>query len=120
MATITEPIKLSLGSKSTMKYVFAKQGDSNTRYIRVTLTAGMGTVSLGTGATAKIRAELPDGTTVEESATVNEDDTITAPLSKNLLAQSGVAKADIIICGSSGQRLSTETFRIKVQSAFLT
>lgn len=117
MTTVTEELKLDVGCKSTLKYIYAKQGDRESRFIRVKLVSGEQAISLGTGATAKIRALLPNGTTAAENVTVNNDNTITAELSENILAANGVVKADIAVYGASGQVLSSEVFCIKVQEA---
>ena len=119
MNVITDQLKLGIEGKSTLKYLYAKQGDKNSRFIRVTLDAGSGTITLGTGATAKIRALLPDGTTVAESATINNDDTISVELSENILRTKGLVKADIAVFGSSGSVLSSEVFCIRVQEALI-
>lgn len=117
MTTVTKELKLDVGQKPTLKYLYAKQGDQESRFIHVTLVAGNEKVALGAGATAKIRALLPDGTTVSEAATVNGDGTIIAELSENILSKSGVVKADIAVYGASGEVLSSELFCIKVQKA---
>ena len=117
MNVITNELKLDIRGKSTLKYIYAKQGDRNSRFISVTLVAASGTIALGTGATAKIRALLPDGTTAAENATINNDQTITVELSNRILAKKGLVKADIAVYGASGEVLSSEVFCIRVQEA---
>lgn len=117
MATITKELKLDVGQKPTYKYIYAKQGDAASRFLKITLVTGSEKITLETDATAKIRALLPDGTTVEAVATVNSDGTITAELTDDILAKKGVVKADIAVQSTSGQVLSSEVFCIKVQQA---
>lgn len=117
MATVIKELKLDVGQKPTYKYIYAKQGDAASRFIKVTLVSGNEKIALEAGATAKIRALLSDGSTVVENATVNGDGTVTAELTDDILAKKGVVKADIAVYSSSGQVLSTEVFCIKVQQA---
>lgn len=117
MATVIKELKLDVGQKPTFKHIYAKQGDAQRRFLKVTLVSGNEKIVLETGATAKIRALLSDGSTVVEDATVNGDGTVTAELTDGILAKKGVVKADIAVYSPSGQVLSTEVFCIKVQQA---
>lgn len=112
-----QKIRLGVGSKPSAKYVYAKQGDTESRFVEVTVCNGNTQIVPEEGATAKIRAKRPDGTVVQENAVINEDGTIKAEITHNMLQNKGMVKADIAIYGTSDETLSTEVFFIRVQEA---
>lgn len=117
MATVIKELKLDVGQKPTYKHIYAKQGDAASRFLKVAMLANGAQIIPESGAIAKIRALLSDGSTVVEDAIVNDDGTVTAELTDGILAKKGVVKADIAVYSTSGQVLSTEVFCIKVQQA---
>lgn len=113
---ITQNITLDLSQKSPYQYLYTKQGDEQSRYVCVRLT-NEGKEYCPTGVAANLRARKPDGTMVFDPATVNEDGTITLELTRQLLAVPGTVLADVCLCGSKGQILSTVSFAIQVDMA---
>lgn len=117
MATFTQSLMLDVQGRNRYKYVYAKQGDSGSRFVNVTMLANGVQIVPESGTTAKIRALKPDGTGVFNSATINANGTITAALTSQMLAVKGDVQADIMLVGSNNEILSTVTFYITVEEA---
>lgn len=113
---IVQTITLDLSEKTPCQYVYTKQGDSRSRFLRVKLT-NEGADYVPQGVTANFRARKPDGTMVLDPAAVNEDGTLTLELTRQVLAVPGAVLADICLCGSGGEILSTVSFVIHVEVA---
>lgn len=114
--TYTRSVTLDLNCVQPRVCVYAKRGDNASRYLCITLTA-KGAQVIPQDMTAVIRCAKPDGTYVENPAAINEDGTITAELSQQILAVSGEVKADLCLYGDGGEVLSTAPFLIQVEPA---
>lgn len=125
-----DEITLAVGQRTHGTVIFAKQGDEESRFLRVTLVRQerqdiWTRLVLGAeeplipeaGAQAQLRAILPDGTPVTVEAVIEDGGTVLAELPPELLAQRGRVPADIAIIGASGEILSSEVFPIMVQGA---
>lgn len=113
---IVHNITLDLCQKSPYLCLYTKQGDCQSRYVRVKLTNN-GADFVPQMLTANLRARKPDGTMVFDPATVNEDGTVTVELSQQLLAVPGSVLADVCLCGNGGEILSTVSFIVCVEIA---
>ena len=117
MEKFVQQIDLDVAGRNLYKYVYAKQGDSGSRFVKATILADGKVMEIGSGMTAKFRAEKPDGKAILNPATVNNDGTVTFELTKQTLAADGVVDADIVISSASGEELSTVPFKIEVEKA---
>ncbi len=117
MDKVVQQITLDVAGRNLYKYVYAKQGDSGSRFVKATILADGKVMQIGSGMTAKFRAEKPDGKAILNPATVNDDGTVTVELTKQTLAADGVVDADIVISSASGEELSTVSFKIEVEKA---
>ena len=117
MATFTQALTLDVGAKTQYQHLYAKQADANSRFVKVTMMANGEQIIPETGASAKIRALKPDGTGIFNPAVINEDGTITAELTDQLLAVKGVVVVDIMLIGTANEILSTASFSVKVEEA---
>lgn len=106
-------LTLELSKQSEMPCIYAKQGDSQSRHVVVTLTDN-GTVYLPSDGEAHFRARKPDGTTIYDPARINADGTVTLTLTEQTLAVSGTVLADVCLCSDSGKVLSCAPFKILV------
>ena len=95
--------------------IYAKQGDTG-RVLLVTLTKDGIVFKPEDGVTAGIRVKKPDGHSVIDPATINEDGTITAALTGQALACAGRCDADIYL-DKDGVVLSNAVFDLLVQAA---
>lgn len=117
MEKFVQQIDLDVAGRNLYKYVYAKQGDSGSRFVKATILADGKVMEIGSGMTAKFRAKKPDGKAILNPAVVNDDGTVTVELTKQTLAADGVVDADIVISSASGEELSTVSFKIEVEKA---
>lgn len=110
-----QPIELDVANCNLYKCIYAKQGDAKSRYIKATILVNGEKVTVSSDMRAMFRAVKPDGTSIYNSAVVNEDGTITAELTQQTLAVEGTVDADILIMSSDGEELSTAPFKIDVE-----
>lgn len=94
----------------------AKQGDQNGRFIRIHLTNNGEEIKLVDGESVEFRALKPDGKSIDNPATIEDDGTILACLTDQTLAVDGEVIADIAIKQGSNV-VSTLNFVIDVQKA---
>lgn len=112
MQTTTE-IKLDIARNTSPPTVYAKQGDSGTRYVTATLLENGVPYTLESGITARIRVLKPDNTAVYNTATVSGN-TVTAELTSQALAVPGVAIAEIGLYKDT-QILTTFIFYVRIE-----
>lgn len=114
MTEYIQEITLDVGGTCLPLYKYIKQGDGDSTYVKVTLIAhGMKLVPDSTD-TAIIRVSKPDGTMAMNPATINNDGTVTALITKAMTAAAGIARADICLIGSNDEVLSTAPFFLDI------
>lgn len=110
-------ITLNLSGRNEYKYITAKQGDNESRYITVTLECDRNTLYMPEeGVTAVFRCIKPDGHSCLNPATLNQDGTVTVELSNQVLAVAGTVRADISLIKGDAV-LSAANFFIHVEEA---
>lgn len=117
MTTYTQQLNLDVSTTGRYKYVYAKQGDRASRFVNVTMFRDGEKIMPESGLSAKIRAVKPDGTSIYNPATINEDGSITAELTAQTLAVNGDVFADIVLVGNNEEVLSSVSFIIRVEEA---
>ena len=117
MKTCTQEITLYVDRKNKYKYVYGKQSDAKSRFLKVTIVDGGKKVVLGSDDNAKFRALKPDGTAVFNDCAIEPDGTILVELSAQTLAVEGQVSADVVIIGKSDEILATANFCIVVEKA---
>ena len=113
----TQEIKVGIAGQMPFEYITAVQGDVNSRFVRVTILSSGKPFTAPQDAKAVIRCKKPDGAVVFNDATINDDGTITAPLSAQTLAVAGNCRCEISLYGTTGEVLTTVSFVIKVTPA---
>lgn len=105
-------------SRNNPSYVYAKQFDTDSRFLKVTLMDSSGFQPI-TGL-AQLNALKPDGTTEYVSGTVNADGTTTFKLATNLLSVPGTVSCDISVFGEDEDDLllTTSSFYIVVDRSY--
>lgn len=114
----TQEITLELNSNVAYTTVGAKQGDHNTRIIKIHITQNGIDYNLaeqGVSA-AYFRFRKPDGKAIINSCDINSDNTISLALTSQTLAVSGRGYADITLMSGSSI-LSTVSFIIVIMSS---
>ena len=109
-------IFLDVTERTPLGYIYAKQGDINSRTLEIQLLNSGVIYKIPPGATAKFRLRKPDKTKVMNDAEINEN-IITVELTEQCLAVEGVALAEIGLYGTDSSLLTSETFMIKIVSA---
>lgn len=118
MVEITQEITLDVDKQETFKFIFAKQGDANSRKVKITLMKnGSKIIAESSSETAYFRAKKPDNTSVYNKAEINDDGTITIALTQQTLAVKGIVDADVSIKSENGEILSSASFKIEVCEA---
>ena len=99
-------------------YVYAKQYDTNSRYLVVRIVDSNGDIAVK--GTSLLNATKPDGKHSYIEGTANADGTVTFGFTKNLLAAEGKISCDISFFDSTGESqamLTTSTFYILVDES---
>lgn len=107
----------STGAKNIFQAIVAKQNDSNSRFLRVTLLDEGTKIEVPTTATATINALRADNTAKAFAGTVNSDGTVTVPLTNWMLELDNTVKCSISILSPDSQRLTSTSFSIDVETA---
>lgn len=115
----TQEITLDLNTRSAPPVIYgAKQGDNNTRIIKINLTQDDTEYQLTGQELVILRARKPDGTDIGNAGQINlEDNSIYITLTEQTLAVSGRVLADLLLYSNSNEYLSTACFIIDVAPA---
>lgn len=117
MKPCTQEITLYVDKKNKYKYVYGKQSDARSRFLKVTIVDGGKKVVPESDDSAKFRALKPDGTAVFNDCAIESDGTILVELSAQTLAVAGQVSADVVIIGKNEEVLATANFCIVVEKA---
>ena len=107
-------ITVDLAGEMLFEYITAVQGDTKSRYVRVTILSNAQPYTVPSGATAVVRCKKPDGTSVFNDAVINSDGTITAELTTQMLAAVGNCRCEISLYGADESNLTSVPFIVKV------
>lgn len=110
-----QSIELDVANCHLYKYIYAKQGDSKSRYVKATILINGEKVTISRDMKAVFRAVKPDGNAIYNPAIVNEDGTVMVELTQQTLAVEGTVDADILITSADEEELSTVPFKIEVE-----
>lgn len=116
MATIVDTLSLDVVEQNLMPPVYAKQYDSNSRFLDVTITKNGHKITVESTATVYINVLRADGERDSFSGTVNEAGTVRVPINSWALALDDLVKASISI-EQNDTKLTTLSFQIDVQAA---
>jgi hypothetical protein len=117
MPHIIKEITLEVSKPNLFQALAAKQGDYNSRYLKVTFTDDGNTLPIATHATVKINAlRSNDGKSSSFAGVVNEDNTVTVPLHEWILALDGIVQCDISVT-SGDKKLTSTSFLVNVEKA---
>lgn len=124
---VTKAINIDLIEKSVKPLIYAKQNDSQTRFIAASLFANGQPFSVPDGVVAMFRAGKPDGTACfydsNETGTpaiTIEGNLVTVELAEQVLTAAGKVYAEINLYSSAGEKLTTFSFVIVVEPSVLT
>lgn len=117
MAQIIKDITVDVARKNLFQAIVAKQNDCNSRFLKVTLVNEGTKIDIPATATAVINAERANGTSHAYMGTINDDGTVTVPLTTWMLALDDFVRCSISIFSADEQKLSSTSFSIEVESA---
>ena len=124
---VTKAIKIDLVEKGVQPIVYAKQNDSQTRFIASSLFANGQPFSVPDGVIAMFRAGKPDGTACfydsNETGTpaiTIEGNLVTVELAEQVLTAPGNVQAEINFYTAGGEKLTSFSFAIQVEKSVLT
>lgn len=116
MTQITRELKVDVARINDFQAVFAKQADLNSRFLKVTLTDEGNPIFVPQDSTVLINAfRHTDNASNSFLGTVNEDGTVTLPLTAWILEKDGRVSCDISIIDSNYRRLTTTLFTLNVE-----
>ena len=116
MAKIIQKINLEVAKPNLFQAVVAKQNDYGSRFLNVTFVNNGEKIEINPAYTATINAKRPDGTSKRFDSVINEDGTVTAPLTSWMLELTGLVTCDISVLTNEG-KLTTTDFSIHVNIA---
>ena len=111
-----QSITLDVNNCVEYKYINAKQGDIESRFLKITLTENGKKIEPTKRCIASFRCLKPDGRICINKSIINEDGTITVTLTEQVLASAGTVRADISLLDGSTV-LSSATFFIIVEAS---
>ena len=117
MAQITKEITVDVARKNLFQAIVAKQYDENSRFLKVTICNEGVKINVPTTATVVINAERADETAGAYMGEVNEDGTVTVPLTSWMLGLDDMVRCSISIIDAEEQKLTSTTFTIDVERA---
>ncbi len=116
MGEIIQDITLEVAKPNLFQAIVAKQTDYGSRFLRATLANNGEKIFVDPTFSATINAKRPDGFSKRFDAEVNEDGTITAPLTGWMLEKAGIVDCDISMI-TPDAKLSSTVFSITVNEA---
>ena len=119
LAKIIQEINLEVAKPNLFQAVVAKQSDYGSRYLKATFVNNGEKINLDPKLKATINAKRPDGLSKKFESIVNQDGTVTAPLTSWMLEKSGLVTCDISVLTEEG-KLTTTDFSIHVNVAACT
>lgn len=117
MASILREITVDVAQLNRFQAIVAKQYDKQSRFLKVRLTNLGEEISADRDATVVINARREDGVAKSFVGEVNNDGTVTVPLTYWMLELDGTVKCDISIIVGTESVLTTTLFELEVQEA---
>lgn len=118
MSIVINDLSLDVSKEKRVRPLTAKQYDINSRFLRVRITNEGAPVAVDSDAYVIINAARSDGKSKSFRGIVNDDGTVTVPVTGWMLESKDFIMCDIsVIDGDTGSKLSTMSFEIDVEKA---
>ena len=117
MIRIIQELKIEVSKPNFIQAIVAKQYDNNSRFLKVTLVNGNEEITVLPTSTVTINAKRKDGESKAFAGEVNNDGTVTVPLTYWMLELDGTVNCDISVVDIEGRKLTTTTFVMSVERA---
>lgn len=117
MAQILREITVDVAQLNRFQAIVAKQYDKQSRFLKVQMTNLEKPIQVDCDATVVINARREDNTAKSFAGEVNNDGTVTVPLTYWMLELDGTVKCDISVIVGTDTVLTTTLFELEVQEA---
>lgn len=117
MAQIIKEITVDVMKRNLFQAIIAKQHDQNSRFLKVTITNESETIRVEANSVAMINAKRADELASSFPGKVNEDGTVTVPLTPWMLELDDLVKCDITVIDAESRKLTTTSFELEVETA---
>ena len=117
MASIIKQISVDVAAENIFQSIIAKQFDNDSRFLTVQLTNEGQKINVSPTSVVIINALRKDNEAQAFGGTVNEDGTVTVPITYWMLELDGQVKCDISVIDSEQRKLSSTSFTISVEAA---
>lgn len=117
MASIIKQISVDVAAENIFQSIIAKQFDNDSRFLTVQLTNEGQKINVSPTSVVIINALREDNEAQAFGGTVNEDGTVTVPITYWMLELDGQVKCDISVIDSEQRKLSSTSFTISVEAA---
>lgn len=117
MIQIIQKISVEVSKPNFFQAIVAKQYDSNSRFLKATLIQDNEKINVANTSTVTINAKRNDGAEKSFTGEVNDDGTVTVPLTYWMLELNGRLDCDISIFGADSSKLTSTTFTVEVERA---
>lgn len=117
MAQIIQEINVEVSKPNFFQAIVAKQYDNNSRFLKATLKNGNETINVLSTSTVTINAKRNDGTEESFAGEVNDDGTVTVPLTYWILELNGTVECDVSVIDTDGSKLTSTKFIVEVERA---
>lgn len=120
MAIYEKHISLDLSAEDSCKHISAKQGDYDSRYLRVTVLSDGSLFKIEENDAVALRCTHEDNTFDMDVGTINEDGTVSLKIPKSILSRIGSAECDVSIAREGCGLISTSCFYLSITKSSLT
>lgn len=117
MAQIVKSLSLDVSRQNRIQAIVAKQYDKDSRYLTVQLTDEGTPITVESSSVVTINASRADSSSKAFEGEVNEDGTVTVPITYWMLELDDKVTCDISVVDAQGRKLSTLNFTIEVDHA---
>ena len=117
MAQIISKISLNVDKPNLIQAIVAKQYDSKSRFLQVTLIHEGEKIEIAPTSTVTINAKRKDGSEKSFAGETNNDGTATVPLTYWMLEIEGEMWCDVSVVDTDGRKLSSTKFILEVEKA---
>lgn len=115
MAEIINELTLDVARENRIQAVLGKQYDYKSRYLKVQIANNGEPIFVTAGTVATINATRADKQNNSFLGVVNDDGTVTVPITQWMLALDDYVKCDISMTDPQGRKLTTANFTVEVE-----
>lgn len=115
MAKAIRLLKLEVSQRNILQTIFAKQYDTDSRFLKIQLMNGTEQIIINPTSIVTINAKRSDNSAKAFAGVVNDDGTVTVPITYWMLELDDKVSCDVSVVDAQGRKLSTLNFTIEVE-----